>query len=317
MTDNYRQLSFMRLDVGEVNFLVDPKSGFNDSTLYETLQHYCDPTYLQEHALDVRFCGGRGQTMLFTLGPKDIGALYGPVRDFALEAAKSEQPLQTTFPLCLRFYRRGGLIGKLLKEGFWRWSKTAQRARAEFELTSQLYAEGFPVPRPLLAREGFNHCFVTNALVMEQLPHTQNLAEILAQRALTPEEIILVAHTLARFFKAGVYHSDLNIRNILLTDDSSGCYLIDFDKCSRGKLSQDLVTQMLSRLERSFTKEQELKEYEEARLNVPAIMTLVRAQVAASVKHLPQDKWQQVRTLISAVQAKLSALRAQGPWHKK
>ena len=74
---------------------------------------------------------------------------------------------------------------------------------------------------------------------------------------------------------------------------------------------------MLSRLERSFTKEQELKEYEEARLNVPAIMTLVRAQVAASVKHLPQDKWQQVRTLISAVQAKLSALRAQGPWHKK
>ena len=74
---------------------------------------------------------------------------------------------------------------------------------------------------------------------------------------------------------------------------------------------------MLSRLERSFTKEQELKEYEEARLNVPAIMTLVRAQVAASVKHLPQDKWQQVRTLISSVQAKLSALRAQGPWHKK
>lgn len=317
MTENYRQLSFMRLDVGEVNFLVDPKSGFNDSTLYETLQHYCDPAYLSEHALDVRFCGGRGQTMLFTLGPKDIGALYGPVRDFALEAAKSEQPLQTTFPLCLRFYRRGGLIGKVLTTGFWRWSKTAQRARAEFELTYQLYAEGFPVPRPLLAREGFNHCFVTNALVMEQLPHTQNLAEILAQRALTPEEIILVARTLARFFKAGVYHSDLNIRNILLTDDSSGCYLIDFDKCSRGKLSQDLVTQMLARLERSFTKEQELKEYEEERLNVPAIMTLVRAQVAASVKHLPQGKWQQVRTLLNTVQAKLSALRARGPWHKQ
>lgn len=317
MTENYRQLSFMRLDVGEVNFLVDPKSGFNDSTLYETLQHYCDPAYLSEHAIDVRFCGGRGQTMLFTLGPKDIGALYGPVRDFALEAAKSEQPLQTTFPLCLRFYRRGGLIGKVLTTGFWRWSKTAQRARAEFELTYQLYAEGFPVPRPLLAREGFNHCFVTNALVMEQLPHTQNLAEILAQRALTPEEIILVARTLARFFKAGVYHSDLNIRNILLTDDSSGCYLIDFDKCSRGKLSQDLVTQMLARLERSFTKEQELKEYEEERLNVPAIMTLVRAQVAASVKHLPQGKWQQVRTLLNTVQAKLSALRARGPWHKQ
>ena len=116
MTENYRQLSFMRLDVGEVNFLVDPKSGFNDSTLYETLQHYCDPEYLSEHALDVRFCGGRGQTMLFTLGPKDIGALYGPVRDFALEAAKSEQPLQTTFPLCLRFYRRGGLVGLLALE---------------------------------------------------------------------------------------------------------------------------------------------------------------------------------------------------------
>ena len=316
MSDHYRQLSFLRLDVGEVNFLVDPKSGFNDSTLYETLQHYCDPEYLSEHAVDVRLCGGRGQTMLFTLGPKDIGALYGPVRDFALEAAKSEQPLQTTFPLCLRFYRRGGLIGKVLTTGFWRWSKTALRARAEFELTYQLYAEGFPVPRPLLAREGINHCFVTNALVMEQLPKTQNLAEILEQRALTPEEIILVAHTLARFFKAGVYHSDLNIRNILLSADGTQCFLIDFDKCSRGKLNQALVTKMLARLERSFNKEQELKEYEEGRLNVPAIMTLLRAQVAASVKHLPQGQGQRLRELGATLQSKLSALRAQ-LWRKK
>ena len=138
MAESYRQLSFVRLDVGVVNFIVDPKSGFNDSTLYETLNHYCDPDYLQQHAVDVRLCGGRGQTMLFTLGPKEIGALYGPVRDFALEAAKAEgssQPLQTSFPLCLRFYRRGGLIGKVLKRGFARWSATARRARAEFELT--------------------------------------------------------------------------------------------------------------------------------------------------------------------------------------
>lgn len=320
MTENYRQLSFMRLDAGEVNFIVDPKSGFNDSTLYETLNHYCDPAFLQEHATDVRFCGGRGQTMLFTLGPKDIGALYGPVRDFALEAAKAESSqhkLQTSFPLCLRFYRRGGLIGKVLKTGFVRWSPSARRARAEFVLTAGLYAEGFPVPRPLLAKECISGCFITNALVMEQLPHTQNLAEILEQRrALTPHEVILVAKTLARFFKAGVYHSDLNIRNILLApapaaeaaaepaakpaaagahQASSGagapggkCYLIDFDKCSRGKLTLAQVEQMLARLERSFNKEKELKEYDESLLNVPALMTMIRAQVKAEVKNLPQ-----------------------------
>ena len=322
MAESYRQLSCVRLDVGVVIFIVDPKSGFNDSTLYETLNHYCDPDYLQQHAVDVRLCGGRGQTMLFTLGPKEIGALYGPVRDFALEAAKAEgssQPLQTSFPLCLRFYRRGGLIGKVLKRGFARWSATARRARAEFELTYQLYAEGFPVPRPLLAREGIDGLFVTNALVMEQLPQTQNLAEILEQRSLAPEEIVTVAQTLARFFKAGVYHSDLNIRNILLKTTAEGaqCYLIDFDKCSRGKLSQDRIEQMLARLERSFNKERELKEYDDSKLNVPAIMTLVRAQVKAAVKNIPQGRWHQVLTWWAALQSKLSALRARGTGSKR
>ena len=45
---------------------------------------------------------------------------------------------------------------------------------------------------------------------------------------------------------------------------------------------------MLARLERSFNKEKELKEYDESLLNVPALMTMIRAQVKAEVKNLPQ-----------------------------
>lgn len=332
MSQYYRQLSFERPDEGTVNFLVDTRSGFNDSTTYEMLQRYFDVDYLKENATDIRWCGGRGQTMLFTLDFKFISAIYGPKRDFVLEVARAQagQASQTaavsqtvsnriqgaevrpSYALCWRSYRRGGLVGRVLKQGFCRFARRALRARDEFELTARLYRMGLPVPRPLIARENVGILFVTNDIVMEQIPDAENLAEILARNgSLTEDELKLIGATLERFFKAGVYHSDLNIRNILLstapdtptaagasaavapvsiqsgTDDERCCYLIDFDKCScEDSLSHQAKEAMIARLERSFLKEKGLAGYI---YDVALFMGIIRAAAGLSPVSVHDD----------------------------
>ncbi len=166
-----------------------------------------------------------------------------------------------SYPLCLRQYRRGGFVGKFIKTSFCRFAPFAQRARLEFELTAQLFYEHkLPVPRPLIAREIMGTFTVENAIVVEQIPHTRNLAEILATgRTLTSDELKTIGNTLAHFFVTHVVHSDLNIRNILLNDEGK-CFVIDFDKCyCCEKFGKNHVSKMLSRLERSFAKEKQLK----------------------------------------------------------
>ncbi len=320
--ENSKELHYSRSDIGEVSFIVNASSGFNDSTSFEALERFFDPEYIKNRAVDVSFHGGRGQTILFTMPHQYIGALYGPKQDPAFVVAKAKKQAAAqqaaaaavstaaavadaatasassgagvvseatasggvlfaehagsshnlpSYPLCLRQYRRGGFVGKFIKHSFLRCSRFAQRARLEFALTAQLYEQKLPVPRPLIAREVMGTFTVENAIVVEQIPHSRNLAEIIATgRPLSTDELKLIGNTLAHFFVAHVWHSDLNLRNILLTD-AGKCYVIDFDKCEcRKKFGAHEVEQMLSRLERSFAKEKMLKQYDF--LDVGALM---------------------------------------------
>ena len=309
--ENSKELHYSRSDIGEVSFIVNASSGFNDSTSFEALERFFDPEYIKNRAVDVSFHGGRGQTILFTMPHQYIGALYGPKQDPAFVVAKAKKQAAAqqaaaaavataaavtdaatagassgagvtseatasggalfaehagsshnlpSYPLCLRQYRRGGFVGKFIKHSFLRCSRTAQ-----------LYEQKLPVPRPLIAREVMGTFTVENAIVVEQIPHSRNLAEIIATgRPLSTDELKLIGNTLAHFFVAHVWHSDLNLRNILLTD-AGKCYVIDFDKCEcRKKFGAHEVEQMLSRLERSFAKEKMLKQYDF--LDVGALM---------------------------------------------
>lgn len=303
-----KELHFSRNDIGEVNFITLSTSGFNDSMTFQALNRFFDPDYIRKRGYDVSYHGGRGQTMLFTLPHEYISCLYGPKQDPALVAAATaakaaaaatttemsvaddsamdngEKPVPTykglpTYPLCLRFYLRGGLIGKFIKRSFLRWGNFAQRARLEFELTAKLYEQGLPVPRPLIAREIVGTFTVENAIVCEQIPNSRNLAEILASgRSFTAEELHTIGDTLAHFFVSHVVHTDLNLRNILL-DDSGKCFVVDFDKCyCSDKFGPTAVEQMLCRLERSFAKEKQLKSYEF--FDVSQVMSNIRSYVS-------------------------------------
>ncbi len=163
---------------------------------------------------------------------------------------------------CLRHYFRGGLISKFIKDGFWRFDKWACRARLEFELLTELYSLGLPVPRPLIAREQVGTFLVTNDILVERIDNTNNLAELLEQKASMDDALIdEIANTIAKFAFHKVVHTDLNIRNLLINDKGQ-CFVIDFDKCfiKDGFTKYDLIT-MLNRLERSFNKEKELCHY--------------------------------------------------------
>ena len=289
-----RTLSFNRRDEGEINFLVDPKSGYNASTTFEALNRYFSQEFIDTNGYNISNKGGRGQTILYTLDYVKAAKLFGPARDFEIEMerardkARKERGLESymavpdvtiddaeqSFSLCMRHYFRGGFIGKFMTDGFFRMDKNAMRARLEFELTAKLYRLGLPVPRPLIAREQVGSIWIKNDIVVEQIPNTKNIAEILEQGELTQGQMRKIGMMLRRFFDAGLMHTDLNIRNILI-DNEDQCFLIDFDKCEiRANLSKSDERSMLSRLERSFNKEKEHKNLEP--LDVDLIMTLIR-----------------------------------------
>lgn len=155
--------------------------------------------------------------------------------------------------LVLRHYYRGGLIGRLVKDRFLRQPVAQSRAMREFTLLDWMREQGLPVPRPIAAQFTPVGPWYRADLLMERLPGTRTLADLLQNTALAPDIWGRVGDAIGQLHRAGVFHSDLNCRNILL-DQLHRVWLIDFDKCARrapGKWSAE----NLARLHRSLTKE--------------------------------------------------------------
>lgn len=155
--------------------------------------------------------------------------------------------------MVLRHYWRGGMVGRVIKDRYWREPVENSRAMREFTLLDWMHGQGLPVPRPVAARYSRVWPFYRADLLMQRLPDTRTLAEILATGALPVADWMRIGAVIARMHRLGVHHTDLNCRNILLDGDGQ-IWLIDFDKCNRrpqGRWIQD----SLDRLERSLLKE--------------------------------------------------------------
>lgn len=155
--------------------------------------------------------------------------------------------------MVLRHYYRGGLIGRVNKDLFLRQPVAKSRAMAEFTLLAWMRGQGLPVPRPVAARYSGAGLFYRADILLETIPDSQPLADRLLDAPLEAETWQRVGAAIAQMHGAGVLHSDLNCRNILI-DGHGQIWLIDFDKCTRrpaGAWAQD----NLARLHRSFTKE--------------------------------------------------------------
>jgi tRNA A-37 threonylcarbamoyl transferase component Bud32 len=125
---------------------------------------------------------------------------------------------------------------------------------AEFTMLRQMTALDLPVPTAIAARM-VKHSFGYSADIMiARIDGSRDLFAHLQQQPLRAEQWQALGKLIARFHRAGVYHSDLNCHNILLDDKQF--WLIDFDKCG-WSVAPKLQQEMLDRLLRSFHKEQQ------------------------------------------------------------
>jgi tRNA A-37 threonylcarbamoyl transferase component Bud32 len=155
--------------------------------------------------------------------------------------------------LVLRHYWRGGMVGRFIKDLFMREAVGNSRAMQEFSLLGWMHQKGLPVPRPVAARYSRTGLWYRADLLMEMIPATRPLADLLVEKRLTEDDWKRIGAVIARMHSLGVQHSDLNCRNILL-DTEGQVWLIDFDKCER-RLPGKWQKQNLERLERSLNKE--------------------------------------------------------------
>lgn len=170
--------------------------------------------------------GGRGQTLLYSMDGLDV---------------------------VMRHYRRGGLFGKIFRDGFFGFEPHAHRAFEEFKLLELMRAKGLPVPEPLVAREKNIGGMLVQDILISRID-ARDLSYVLRDRALSKTELLRLGSVIKSFFDCGIEHTDLNIRNILL-DEEGRFYLIDFDKCFKSDPDAARCKAIIDRLHRSFLKE--------------------------------------------------------------
>lgn len=155
--------------------------------------------------------------------------------------------------MVLRHFWRGGLVGKVNRDLYLKVPAGRSRAMREFELLAWMEEQGLPVPHPMAARYRPAGPFYRADIITRHIPDTRTMADILRDTSLLPDIWDETGRVIGRMHALGVFHSDLNCRNILI-DGGGRVWLIDFDKCAR-RAPGGWDVENLARLKRSFEKE--------------------------------------------------------------
>ena len=159
----------------------------------------------------------------------------------------------------LRSYSHGGLFRALTRNLYFFGSRSFR----ELALTEEIRSRGIPTVQPVGAihRFVFFHMYMAWFLSLE-IPHAMDLIQFFQEIGPHPSpqdlslkrKIIRSAGILLRqFHQSGVFHGDLQLKNILVSGDQ--LLLIDFDRsCLRPKLSARERAKNLFRLNRSAEK---------------------------------------------------------------
>ncbi len=154
----------------------------------------------------------------------------------------------------LRHYRRGGLIGKWVKQTYTYPGIKRTRAYRELELLNTLY-HGYklPCPRPVAGHVQHMGSFYRCDLLIERISDATDVHHLLCRGPVENNLWRHIGETIRRFHDKQVYHHDLNIHNLLL-DNQQQAWLIDFDKCEL-RIGDKWKADNLARLQRSLLKE--------------------------------------------------------------
>lgn len=146
----------------------------------------------------------------------------------------------------IRHYRRGGLVGRVIRDLYLWTGEDANRAFREFRLLAELRALGLPVPAPLAAGYARAGLLYRADLMTLAIPDSRTLAQALAAGQGEAFDWRGLGGLLARFHAAGAFHADLNAHNVM-RDGAGALWLIDFD---RGELRAPALAWQRANLQR-------------------------------------------------------------------
>lgn len=130
----------------------------------------------------------------------------------------------------LRHYRRGGLVARFNEDRYLWTGAHRTRPVQEARLLAALYNRGLAVPRPVAARavrrSGVSY---TADLITVAIENSLPLADRLQEEPLSASGWQDLGVAIADLHQAGIWHADLNARNVLLASGDT-FYLIDFDR---------------------------------------------------------------------------------------
>ena len=160
----------------------------------------------------------------------------------------------------VRRCQHGGLLRGLTGQWYFTWPPRPFR---ELVVTEELRRRGVPTVEVLAAcviRSAgpfYRGCLVTRELVDSEDLWSALQSGLVARLGLETT-LRAVAASVRAMHREGVFHSDLNLKNILLRPEKNrvASYLIDFDKAklSLGQLPTELAARNLDRLLRSTRK---------------------------------------------------------------
>ena len=153
----------------------------------------------------------------------------------------------------LKHYYRGGLYAKVSRDKYLWSGFDNTRAVREFRLLMHMYEKGLPCPKPIAVQVKKTGFFYTNDLITQYIQHQTTFAKKLNESSENSELWSHIGHVIARFHHAGIYHADLNVHNLLISDGQ--IYLIDFDKGEIKNTQKNWPQANLARLKRSIEKE--------------------------------------------------------------
>ncbi|HEX6438136.1 MAG TPA: lipopolysaccharide kinase InaA family protein [Candidatus Binatia bacterium] len=167
----------------------------------------------------------------------------------------------------IRSYHHGGVLRWITGRIFFSWPPRPFR---ELAITEELRRRGVPTVEVYGAGvEGIFGPFYRGWLITRELKGAYDLWTALQNGFVhkwTVEKVFrAVARSLRSLHRQGVYHSDLNLKNILVKSEPAGVksYIIDFDKAVLfvGDLPDPLAKKNLRRLLRSVSKLDPQRQY--------------------------------------------------------
>ena len=153
----------------------------------------------------------------------------------------------------LRHFRRGGFAARLSADRYLWTGARRTRAYREFQIMLDLARLGLGVPRPVAAQSIRHGLYYEADLITEGIQGACPLADRACLESVSIATWQAIGREIAGLHAHGVWHADLNARNILL-DEADQPWLIDFDRARYRNPRRRWRENNLARLKRSLDK---------------------------------------------------------------